>query len=185
LIETPLKKRGFSIETAAKAEVVRMSSRSPHDANIIMHYALEAAREERVPGTTLKINTKHIDSVSGRKSLIGKYQIILDSWHIEFNHRYPDLLKQAMENPPPWDKKENPISMDIGRNHRIQVFYRDLLNLFSLAGFRQRIEEDGLEIEQRGGKSELPGLERNPRFKLWIPWGLTLYFRELYKKGGN
>jgi hypothetical protein len=196
LVLRPLEKRMYKIDEEVVQAVVRLSSGAPHDANILMHHALLAAKEESASRSNgdgssqgVHIHLHHLLPRSGReetdalKNLEQKY-IDLQEFLIaklEPNDRElvlslagPDCFPTVEDpNPPPtakWDTEPLGIPLTGRDGHAWRT-------VFAEAGYRVALAE---------GEKTDNGITPGPSaYKLWIPWGMAQYFRRLRRtKGG-
>jgi len=186
----------YKIDEEVVQAVVRLSSGAPHDANILMHHALLAAKEESASRSNgdgssqgVHIHLHHLLPRSGReetdalKNLEQKY-IDLQEFLIaklEPNDRElvlslagPDCFPTVEDpNPPPtakWDTEPLGIPLTGRDGHAWRT-------VFAEAGYRVALAE---------GEKTDNGITPGPSaYKLWIPWGMAQYFRRLRRtKGG-
>jgi hypothetical protein len=186
LIVAPLEKRGIKIDEDVVRTVMRLSSGSPHDANILMHHALIAAKREGIRPSdkeVLTIHTHHLLPAEG-----GPNTEALNN----LEQKYTELQRFLIEKLDPEERQEVfsragidclPTVEDPDRSQdarwdmeylgvpQIREKKEDWRQLFSDAGYRVALHES--EITDNGIK---PGPSA---YRLWIPWGMALHFRRL------
>lgn len=171
LIRIPLERLGKTCSEIFLEEVLRITSCAPDDLNKVMFHAYSRANE-KYGGT--RIGKEHLTGFE--RSLLQKYgrmrSYLYDNlgasarkWLLEHAGTDEDGV------PPIWDTQ--PLLSDTTGIESSSICNPELIRTFTDAGFRQPLEDFEL------GKADA-------RYKLWIPWGLTLWLRQQAKteKGG-
>ena len=182
LIRKPFEERLYEMGPDEQGVVMRLASRTPHDANIVMHYAFRAAKADpsaRQDGK-VHIGMHHILPRAGETNAH-----VLD----KLVEKYAALQGFLLRNLTPQQRRiwldwagsggiptaENPDGGAVARWDReplvVPMVHEDDAEgrrIFAEAGYRERLT---LTSAEKGGTIGLH------RYKLWIPWGLAEYIR--------
>jgi len=196
LITQPLERRNIPFDDDVVQAVLRFSSGAPMDANILMHYALLAAKQESTSNhhgngsaSGLRIQLHHLlprkgdPETEALKNLEQKYMDFQEFLiaKLEPGDR-EEVLALAGEdfcptveepNPPPtalWDIQPFGIPLKGMEGDKWR-------SVFAEAGYRVALVE---------GEKTDNGITPGPSaYKLWIPWGMAKYFRRLRRTMGG
>lgn len=196
LIVQPLEQRAIEYDEDVIQTVMHLSSGAPHDANILMYYTLNAAKQESAslprgngPSGGLHIRMHHLLPAKGKpatEALQHLEEKYIDLQTFLIGALKPEekaiVLSLAGEdsdptveepNPPPtarWDIEPMGIPLKGGDGDEWR-------SVFAEAGYRVALV-DG----EKTDNGVTPGANG---YKLWIPWGMTQYYRRLRRTMGG